>query len=67
MTTNTTPNTAPKQTAGNNAFLANAKRGWNVKIFKRVSTIMNTEGRAAAIAYLQQYTTEKLGEDYNGE
>ncbi|MEF8729500.1 MAG: hypothetical protein V5B34_15025 [Accumulibacter sp.] len=66
MTTNTTQ-TTPKQTAGNNTFLANAKRGWNVKIFKRVSTIMNTEGRAAAIAYLQQYTTEKLGEDYNGE
>jgi len=59
--------TTTKQTAGNNTFLANAKRLWNAKIFKQVSTIMNTEGRAAAIAYLQQYTRVKLGADYDGE
>ena len=62
-----TTKTISKQTARNNTFLANAKRTWNVPIFKRVSAIMNAEGKQAAIAYLQQFTRTKLGDDYNGD
>jgi hypothetical protein len=50
MTTTTT-----KQTAGNNALLRKAKRVWNIPTFKRAAEIMNAEGEAATVAYLQQF------------
>jgi hypothetical protein len=47
--------TKTRQTASNNAILARAKRVWNAPIYKRTSEVMNAEGEAAAIAYLQQF------------
>ncbi len=49
-----------KQTASNNTFLAGIKKHWNHKIFKKVSQILNQDGKSAAIAYLQQFTTAIL-------
>lgn len=45
-----------KQTSANNQTLAKIKRIFNAKIFKHASAIMNTEGEAATLAYLQQFT-----------
>ncbi len=55
-----TAKTATKQTAANNTFLAGIKKHWNYKIFKKASQILNQDGKAAAIAYLQQFTTATL-------
>lgn len=45
-----------KQTITNNQTLKAIKRIFNEKIFKHASSIMNTEGEAATLAYLQQFT-----------
>ncbi len=50
----------PIQTAANNAFLAKVKRVWNTDIFRATSRAMNADGHEAAVAYLQQYTTEPV-------
>ena len=50
-----------KQTAANNKFLANVKKDWNDKIFKKASLLVNTEGEEAARKFVQQFTTQKLG------
>jgi ferritin len=50
--------TTKKQTAGNNVILKLARRVWNKPIFKKVSEVMNAEGEAAAVAYLQQFVRD---------
>lgn len=47
---------AAKQTVANNQTLKTVKRIFNKKIFKHASAIMNTEGEAATLVYLQQFT-----------
>lgn len=44
-----------KTTAGNNEILRKAKRVWNAPTFKKAAAIMNAEGEAATVAYLQQF------------
>jgi hypothetical protein len=52
--------TVTKQTAGNNALLRKAKRVWNTPTFKRAAEIMNAEGEAATVAYLQQFVNRPV-------
>jgi len=52
-----------KQTAANNEWLADQKRTWNTKIYKKVSILLNTTGKRSAIDFLQQFTTAKLRYD----
>jgi hypothetical protein len=52
--------TAKKQTAGNNTLLRKAKRVWNTPTFKRAAEIMNAEGEAAMVAYLQQFVNRPV-------
>lgn len=56
-----TTKTNTKQTATNNAFLKNVKRDWNAMIYKRALDLTNSQGEAAARAYVQTHTTVPLG------
>jgi hypothetical protein len=49
--------TPTRQTANNNDFLRKAKRVWNAPTYQKASEILNAEGEAATIAYLQQFVT----------
>jgi hypothetical protein len=44
-----------KQTARNNAFLAQVKKTMNRKIFKTVSEIVNAQGQEEAQKYIAQF------------
>lgn len=46
--------------AGNDPHLADIKKTWNSKIYAKYSAIYNSEGKAAATKFLQQFTTRKL-------
>lgn len=45
-----------KQTAANNKLIAAVKRDMNSKVLKRFSTLINTEGETAAIAFMQTHS-----------
>ena len=50
-----------RQTAANNEFLAQTKKIWNAKIFRKASIILNESGEEAARVYLRKFTTAELG------
>ena len=51
----TTTTRTPKQTAGNNAFLADVRYWFNDPIFREASAILNADGEAAARTYLLRF------------
>ena len=51
-----------KQTISNKQTLKAIKRIFNTKIFKRASELMNTEGEAATLAYVQQFVRSDIKE-----
>ena len=50
-----------KMTASNTKILMAIKRRFNAKIYKKALTIYNTEGKVAALKYVQQFTTSDIG------
>lgn len=50
-----------KQTSANNEFLAQVKKVWNAKIYKKASELVNTQGVEAARQYVQQFQRSPLG------
>lgn len=54
--------TATKQTAANNAILANIKKQMNGPIFKKASEMMNNGGEAACRAYMGQFFNDEARE-----
>jgi hypothetical protein len=59
-TMTTTAKATPRQTAGNNAFLAQCKRLFNAPINARVRDLLNTQGEAAAREYLLRNVVRTL-------
>lgn len=55
MTTRANNEPRPRQTTANNAFLAGVKRLMNGKIYKHALMLVNYDGEAAAVEYLQQF------------
>jgi hypothetical protein len=53
-----------KQTAGNNKFLAGVKAHMNKPIFAHTARIVNAEGEAAALAYLQQFFLNSISAEF---
>lgn len=51
-----------KQTAANNKTLLKIKIIFNAKIYKRALAIMNSEGEAATMEWLQQFVTVPIAE-----
>jgi hypothetical protein len=52
--------TTTKQTAGNNTLIAAVNKTYNTKIAKHFRQTLNQQGEAAAIAYIQQFHTNKI-------
>jgi hypothetical protein len=48
--------------AASDPHLAEVKKTWNDKIYKKYLSIYNMDGKEAATKYLQQFTTKKLGD-----
>jgi hypothetical protein len=45
------------KTAKNDEFLRGVRKTWNAKIYVKVRDLYNTESKAAAANYLQQFVT----------